>query len=130
MTPDQEHVAGMAKAALAGLNATLRRLAADNGGVHPLLPIVDDSVVWLTTIADSGTVPGLPTTVDDGSADGPTVDGPAPAVPLSAEIDVRTAAQRLGITEHSVRKRCVAGKLTARKAGGVWLIQSEAVDAA
>lgn len=63
--------------------------------------------------------------VSDGYADVTTLDGAAPAVRPSTQVDVRTAAQRLGIGAHAVRKRLVAGKLAGHKLSGVWLVELE-----
>ena len=58
-----------------------------------------------------------------GSADATTLDGHEPDVRRFTEIDVRTAAHLLGITEQAVRKRIGAETLAARKLAGVWLVQ-------
>lgn len=66
----------------------------------------------------------LATATDTGSADETTLDGPATSVRPSQEIDVRTAAERLGISEQAVRKRISAGTLPARKVGQrTWLVE-------
>ena len=62
-----------------------------------------------------------------GSATGTKDAGPARSVAPSGPveyIDVATAAQRLGITERAVRKRCASGRLPAQRlGGGSWAIE-------
>lgn len=125
MSPDLQHVARMAHAALVGLTATVRREKARNGGLTPL-PIVSDSMVWLALIA-SGSITSVPTgqpSTVDGSADGTEMDIEPPTVAPST-VDVATAAARLGISVRAVRKRCAAGTLASRKIGTTWLIELE-----
>lgn len=59
-----------------------------------------------------------------GAVLGTTVDTPAePVRPSTEEVDVATAAARLGIKPRAVRKQIARGKLSGRKVGGVWLVE-------
>lgn len=44
--------------------------------------------------------------------------------PLTEVITVAEAAERLGVSQATVKRYCAAGKLKARKAGRTWLIDT------
>jgi excisionase family DNA binding protein len=49
----------------------------------------------------------------------------APPPRHSEQLDVATAATRLGISARAVRKRITTGHLPARKVGATWLVELE-----
>ena len=100
-----------AKLALTALALGWQRAAARRNG----LPVPE---AWQRAFLELSAVAGSPERTD-------SAPGLLPVPPLPEEVDVLTAAERLGVSRRAVQARCARGTLPARRVGRSWLVRWE-----